>query len=91
LAPNNLVPNDGAFPGDTNYEDIFVHDLVTGITVRVSAPVTDARPRARSDRPMISANGRAVVFLSDAPNLVPGDTNGRTDAFIFDFTSAPWL
>jgi hypothetical protein len=39
---------------------------------------------------MISANGRSVVFLSDAPNLVPGDTNGRTDAFIFDFTNAPW-
>lgn len=32
----------------------------------------------------ISANGRFLAFLSQATNLVPGDTNGRSDIFLFD-------
>jgi Tol biopolymer transport system component len=30
----------------------------------------------------LSANGRLVLFFSDAANLVAGDTNGRTDVFL---------
>jgi Tol biopolymer transport system component len=29
----------------------------------------------------VSANGRFLVFSSDATNLVPGDSNGKTDVF----------
>jgi Tol biopolymer transport system component len=32
----------------------------------------------------INANGRYVVFLSDASDLVPGDTNDITDVFVRD-------
>ena len=32
----------------------------------------------------ISADGRYVAFYSDATNLVPNDTNGRTDVFVHD-------
>ena len=32
----------------------------------------------------ISANGRFVAFLSNATNLVPGDTNGEGDVFVRD-------
>ncbi|MGZ5345297.1 MAG: TolB family protein [Actinomycetota bacterium] len=35
----------------------------------------------------LSAGGRFVAFGSDATNLVPGDTNGYTDAFVHDFTT----
>jgi RHS repeat-associated protein len=37
-----------------------------------------------SSAPSISADGQLVVFQSDAPNLVPGDTNGTTDVFLYD-------
>jgi hypothetical protein len=37
--------------------------------------------------PSISDNGRFVVFTSEASNLVPGDTNGRTDVFLADRTT----
>ena len=30
----------------------------------------------------IAADGRSVLFTSFAPNLVPGDTNGRADIFV---------
>ena len=32
----------------------------------------------------ISADGRYVAFSSDAPNLVPGDTNDAFDVFVHD-------
>lgn len=37
-----------------------------------------------SDHPSISADGRYVVFDSDASNLVSGDTNGLKDIFLVD-------
>ena len=43
--------------------------------------VPPANPGANSD---ISGDGRFVVFTSAADGLVPGDTNGRYDVFVFD-------
>ena len=37
-----------------------------------------------SGDPSISADGRYVAFMSDASNLVPGDTNGNADIFVYD-------
>jgi PKD repeat protein len=37
-----------------------------------------------SINPIISADGRFVVFESDASNLIAGDTNNATDIFLFD-------
>jgi Tol biopolymer transport system component len=34
--------------------------------------------------PYLSANGRYAAFGSNAPNLVPGDTNGVADTFVRD-------
>ena len=39
---------------------------------------------ADSANPSISADGRYVVFVSDASNLVVGDTNTTTDVFVHD-------
>jgi Tol biopolymer transport system component len=85
----NLVPGDVAFPGDTNYEDIFVHDMMTGKTIRLTTAPDGKRANGDSTRPAISSNGRVVAFISTAPNLVAGDSNGYPDAFVFQFTS-PW-
>ena len=35
----------------------------------------------------MSGDGRWIVFESEATNLVPGDTNGVTDVFLFDRVS----
>ena len=35
----------------------------------------------------ISADGTKVAFMSDASNLVPGDTDGTTDIFVKDLTT----
>lgn len=75
----NLIPN------DTNgFWDIFVHDMQTGGTTIVD--VDDALNQADGGSGFVSlsTDGRYVAFTSFADNLVPGDTNGRPDAFVRD-------
>lgn len=75
--------------GDTNnVTDIFVHDRQTGTTGRVSVGPGGVQGIGDSYAPSISADGRYVVFESDAANLVAGDTNGKTDIFIHDRQTA---
>src|SRR6185295_7492640 len=72
-------------PGDTNgASDIFVRDLVGGTTERVSIPNGSGQADAASYAPSISADGRFVVFESEATNLVGGDTNNLRDIFVRD-------
>jgi Tol biopolymer transport system component len=74
--------------GDTNGTyDVFVHDRVTGVTERVSVDSSGAEANDANGYPAISADGRFVAFLSLATNLVPGDGNGRVDAFVHDRTT----
>jgi Tol biopolymer transport system component len=53
-------------------------------TTRVSVSNAGAEANAGSSGPVVSADGRFVVFASAATNLVPGDSNGRTDIFVRD-------
>ncbi len=72
-------------PGDTNNAyDVFVHDMLTGSTTLVSVASDGTQGNGFSYAPFISAGGRYVAFLSSAPNLVAGDTNGAYDVFVHD-------
>ncbi len=64
--------------GDTNGRyDIFRHDLQTGTTEIVSLRMNGTgSANGLGLSPDISGDGRYVVYGSDAPNAVPGDTNG---------------
>ena len=75
---------------DTNRTaDVFVRDLRTGRTQRVSVSSTGRqagrdRTNNGSNAPVISGDGRMVAFHSYAPNLVRGDTNRLPDIFVHD-------
>jgi Tol biopolymer transport system component len=70
---------------DTNgHWDIFVHDLKTKITERVSVASDGTEANGTSVQPFLSADGRLVAFQSSASNLVPDDTNGANDIFVHD-------
>ncbi|MEG4326038.1 calcium-binding protein [Microcoleus sp. herbarium5] len=76
--------------GDTNNStDIFVRDLSTNTTTRVSVSGAGNQGNGESYSPSISANGQKVAFSSKASNLVPGDTNNGSDLFIVDLTNIP--
>lgn len=73
--------------GDTNgAADVFVRDIVTGRTERVSVSSAGAQANGASHSPAISVDGRFVAFVSQATNLVSGDTNGVADIFLRDRT-----
>lgn len=72
-------------PGDTNgTEDIFVHDLETSNTERVSIASDGSQANGSSYLASISADGRFITFGSGATNLVPNDTNNQGDIFVHD-------
>jgi len=78
-AATNLVA------ADTNAVfDVFRRDTVAGETIRISVTSLGAQGNLQSVNPDISADGRYVVFESDASNLVAGDTNGVRDIFVRD-------
>jgi Tol biopolymer transport system component len=64
--------------------DVFVRDLATGRTARVSVSAAGKQANGDSGGATISANGRFVAFASGAPNLVAHDTNKTSDVFVRD-------
>lgn len=78
-AATNLVADD-----DNGVEDVFVHDLKTGATTRVSVGATGDEGNAESTLARVSGNGHAVAFQSEATNLVNADVNGVGDLFVRD-------
>lgn len=71
--------------GDTNgHWDIFVRDLTTDTTERISVASDGTQADHDSFEPGLSDDGRFVVFRSMAANLVPGDANARADVFVHD-------
>ncbi|CAM5677586.1 putative protein OS=Kitasatospora aureofaciens OX=1894 GN=GCM10010502_46950 PE=3 SV=1 [Kitasatospora aureofaciens] len=53
-------------------------------TERVSVGLGQAQPDGASHAAGLSADGRYAAFTSTAANLVPGDTNGKSDVFVRD-------
>ncbi|MEW6741543.1 MAG: hypothetical protein AB1486_02195 [Planctomycetota bacterium] len=70
---------------DTNgADDVFVHDVQTASTTRVSVSSVGDEGNGVSANPSTSADGRFVAFWSVASNLVNGDVNGKHDCFVHD-------
>jgi Tol biopolymer transport system component len=72
-------------PGDTNgRRDVFVHDLETGVTTRVSAN------NFGSGAPSISADGRFVAFQGAGDNIFVHDRQTGVPSLVaFGFSSRP--
>jgi hypothetical protein len=71
--------------GDTNNAgDVFVRDLLSGITVLVDTGTNNGFADSSAYNSVMSADGRYVGFVSAADNLVQGDTNGIPDVFVRD-------
>ncbi len=74
---SNLVGSDS-----NSVKDVFVKDVWTGTTVRLSTTGGGSGGNAQSHTAAISADAAYVVFDSDASNLlVTSDTNSTTDVF----------
>lgn len=73
---------------DTNGQwDVFVRDLTSGKTTLASVDSNGVQGNGPSDAGQFSADGRYLVMQSYASNLVPGDTNNKSDVFFRDLVS----
>jgi Tol biopolymer transport system component len=74
--------------GDTNGRcDAFVRDAQAGTTERMSLTAAGDESAGGVEcfvTPAISGDGRRVVFVSSAADLVAGDSGGWTDVFVRD-------
>lgn len=83
----NLAPNDR-----NRSQDVFLYDVQARTTGLVSRSARGGSGNGRSGNPAISANGRFVVFQSEASDLVcaghcapaDADINLLWDVFLFD-------
>jgi hypothetical protein len=76
---SDLVAND-----TNNASDIFVRDVVNGLTTLVSVSTNGTSGNGTSRGSVMTGNGHYVAFVSAASNLVPGDTNNIADVFVRD-------
>ncbi len=75
----NLVKDD-----KNGVTDVFVRDLQSNKTTRVSVANEGAEGDKASYWPFISADGRYVTFTSESDNFYQGDNNGVGDVFVYD-------
>lgn len=91
--------DDGQYDDDTNgVTDVYLHDRDADDdeiyderqpgefeTIWVSAPPPGHAPQMKKSlSPSLSADGRYVVYSSEATNLVDGDVNAKKDVFLWD-------
>ncbi|MBW4420628.1 MAG: DUF4347 domain-containing protein [Myxacorys californica WJT36-NPBG1] len=75
---------------DTNAKkDVFLRDLTLNTTVLVNRSTAGTAGDGDSDFATLSYNGKRVSFISNATNLVNGDTNGKPDIFVRDISATP--
>ena len=73
---SNLADN------DTNgSEDVYLYDIQSGATRRISVATAGTEGNGDSYFATITANGKYVVFQSNATNLISSDTNDAWDCF----------
>ncbi len=92
---NPLVSDNGryvAFQSRPNYtgstSDIYVRDVVAGTTTLASVNTSGTGGgNYSSSNPVMTPDGRYVAFVSQASNLVSGDTNNTTDVFVRDLVA----
>jgi len=75
----NLVDND-----TNDATDVFVRDMSTNTTERVSLAAGGVEVSDNSYTPSISDDGRYVAFISDSDDLSSLDNNLSSDAYVYD-------
>ena len=93
-AGSRAISDDGRFvvfagppslvAGGAGTANVYVRDVQSGTTTRVSVSTAGVVGNGGSTEPSISADGRSVAFTSDSSNLVASDTNTESDVFVRD-------
>lgn len=87
----NLVAfsSDASNLGGTNdnVTDVFVRNINTGTTTAITSGAPNITGFTDSQQPVVSNDGNIVAFESFRSDLVPGDTNGVQDLFVYEVST----
>ena len=78
------VSDDGRYLAYANYDRLLVHDRSTNRNDLVNVNAAGQRANDHCYLADMSVDGRFVVFVTRASNLVPGDTSDTYDVFLRD-------
>jgi subtilisin family serine protease len=68
----------------TGFANIYTHSMPQNTNTLITRGYDGTASNGNSLLPVLSPGGRYLAFVSEASNLVPDDTNGVADLFIFD-------
>ncbi|MCQ1539096.1 PKD domain-containing protein [Methanocalculus taiwanensis] len=68
--------------GHAGYTYVYIHDINSSTTTRVSVSSSGQAGLGQSLNPSTADKGGIIAFDSSANNLVPNDTNGLADIFV---------
>ncbi|WP_158560948.1 fibronectin type III domain-containing protein [Paenibacillus contaminans] len=77
----------GVAEDENNNWDVFVKDRWNDTVTRITDRMYGSVKYPQTTRVSITPNGRFVAFTSDEAQLVPDDTNGKKDVFVYDTKS----
>lgn len=83
---------DVTLPDNNGRRDVFLHDRQlalegiydVGLTSRISLAYDEGESNGWSFAPMVAPYGQHVAYVSEASDLVAGDTNNHWDVFAYD-------
>lgn len=84
IAFDTTATNLGLLDVNGPVRDVFASDVVSGERRLVSAPKPEVGADGPSSNPVMSRDGQRVVFVSEATNLSPDDSNRVADIFVRD-------
>jgi hypothetical protein len=65
--------------------DVYLYDYSTGSNILISTAFgSSSTAGGTSDSPDLTADGRFIAYRSTSPDIVPADTNGAPDIFLYD-------
>lgn len=77
-------------PNVTNgHGDVYMRNLETGVTTRLSLTQQGEQTNGNSFRPVVSDDARMVAFQSNARNMIQDDTSENWQVYVVDTTTIP--
>lgn len=90
VAFNSDASNLVLFDGNPLYQDVFLRDMQASATVLVSVGDHGQAPNnGGMGATAISGDGRVVAFITNANNLIPGDSGTVFDVYVVDCDNTP--
>ena len=81
------VAGDLVGAGPTFFRQTYLYDRASQSLALITRSTGGGYSNGSSDQPVINTDSSHVAFMSSASDLVAGDTNGKSDAFVYDIAA----